>query len=474
VALAWSFTTQSTRPTLPALAALPQQLGLSTAVTHLSTTLTPFVKDSANNPYPYDQIGTVYLGRLSLPDALTGPGGRLDLSNAQPSEVPFLLVTPSASAPASGYPVVIWGHPLTGSRLTVLAIANAFAASGVAMLAVDLPRHGDRASCVGSKDSLALGGAASDDAACADSSTQRCSEVTGRCVARPGSSRTACRLPLQEPDDALCYIAGQGLCLADGLCEGGSFKEDSSSGLPLISGWDFIGSDFFVNRDHLLQPVAELAQLIRVLEAEGASSLNAQLGARRLDKEHIHYAGMSLGGMTGALAASVTPRVHRVVLNATGADLPSILLDGLTPEARASFLTRVAEAGLTPGTPAFDQFIGILRWVLDPGDSANQVPALVSGPEVPTDRRVLIQYVDADPVIPNANTQRLISSANRVAAGPAALVRPHTAPTTVSGRDRHAFLLTGASQNVSDPAHQQLTRGAQQEAVRFITTGSPE
>jgi pimeloyl-ACP methyl ester carboxylesterase len=474
VALAWSFTTQSTRPTLPALAALPAQMGLTTAVTNLSTTLTTFVKNNSNNPYPYDRLGNVYLGRLSLPDALTGPGGRLDLEHARPTEVPFLLTTPSSSAPASGYPVVIWGHPLTGSRLTALAIANAFAASGVAMLAVDLPRHGDRASCVGSKDSLALGGATSDDAACEDASTQRCSEVTGRCVSRPGSARTTCRVPVGQPDDALCFIAGEGLCLSDGFCEGGTFKEDPSTGLPLISGWDFIGSDFFVNRDHFMQPVAELAQLVRIIEAQDAGSLNAQLGTRRLDSGRIHYAGMSLGGMTGALAASATPGVHRVVLNAAGADFPSILLDGLTPEARASFLARVAAAGLTPGTPAFDQFIGILQWVLEPGDAASQAPALLSGPGAPADRQVLVQYVEGDPIIPNANTLRLVSSANRAPTAPSAAVRQHTAPASVSGRDRHGFLLTGANRNVTDTAHQQLTQNAQQQAVRFITTGSPE
>jgi hypothetical protein len=472
VVLAFGYTTQSTRTVVEALAALPQQMGaaLPTAVTHMNDDLTqvltphPVLGDSVNqNPFPSDKIGAVYFGRMSLPDPQTGPEGTIDLANVKVVEAPFVLTLPAAAAPAAGYPVVVWGHPLTSYRMSMLGLANALAGSGKALLAIDLPRHGDRATCVGAKDALGIQPATSDDDACADAAAQKCetsaaSPSYGRCVARVAADRASCSYSpvpavITITDDAGCFAQDQGRCLPDGKCEGGTWKAVDNQ--PAISGWNFINSNFFSVRDNLLTPVSDLAQIVRVIEATGPGSLSATLGASKLDPAQIDYVGMSFGGVTGAIASSFAPKVRRVALNAAGADLPSLLLYGLTPEAQGAFLAGAAENGLTMGTPAFDQFIGILRWILDPADAANQARFALEGAGAPATRAVLIQYVEGDPVMPNANTERLIAAASAAAKKPA--VVKNTGAPAVVGADRHAYLITGLMEGAT-AAHQRRPR----------------
>lgn len=481
VALAWTFTTQSTRPVLQWLAALPTALDVPTAVTHWSTTLTTLAKNDQANPFPYDRIGNLYTGRLSLAQVTPGEAGALDATKAKVVQAPFLLVLPVVESgdPAS-YPVVVFQHPLTSTRMTVLGLANKVANAKMALLAIDLPRHGDRASCIGAKAATALAGATSDDAACSggqvcDTNPDR--ETYGRCIPAGGPGGLMCSSLLDPTlrDDAVCYAAGQGLCMSNGLCEGGTFAEDAD-GQPLISGWDFISSNFFATRDNVLQGAADLAQLVRVLKATGTGSMNARTG-NKLDAANLHLVGMSLGGMVGASAASVNPDVQRVALNAAGSDLPSALAYGVTPEAQAAFLSGLAASNpdAVKGSEAFDSTLNILRWILDPADAAVQVDRSVRGPEVSPLRQVLVQYIQDDPVLsPRGNNERVLACANRDAGTPQALSAVNgTDPKFdgITGRERHGYLLLGAKRT-ADATFQELTGGAQDQVVQFLQSGS--
>jgi dienelactone hydrolase len=490
VTLAWSATTQSIRDMAEQLAQLPNATALTTEVTHLNSDLTNVLAPSSlysavnQNPFPYDNLGRVYIGRLQLPHYPTAADGRIDFAQPRTVEVPFILTLPKAApaAGSAGYPVVVWGHPITSYRLSLLGIANGLAGRGMATLSIDLPHHGERASCVGAKDSLALAGATTDDAACIDPATQMCQSnralpAYGRCVARAAASRKSCTyspLPLLTlQDDAGCFAQDQGFCLADGKCEGGTWKKTADN-QPAISGWDFIDGNFFVTRNNVLQSVADLAQLVRVLQASDARSLRKQLETAnandKLDPARIHYVGMSLGGITGAVATSAVPAVKRVVLNAAGADLPGVLLTGLTPEARAAFLEKLAASGFVQGTPEFDQFINVLRWVMDPADPANQAGALV---HASAERQVLVQYITRDPVIPNSNSERLYSAAARGATAPALRKVVNDAPDSVGGPDRHGYLVTGAATAVlAGSPLKTVTTQAQTQVGNFLQNGS--
>src|SRR6185295_9713630 len=63
--------------------------------------------------------------------------------------IPLLLTVPNANAPngagvkpANGWPVVIFQHGITRSRLDAIAISAAMAQAGWVVAAVDLPLHG--------------------------------------------------------------------------------------------------------------------------------------------------------------------------------------------------------------------------------------------------------------------------------------------------------------------------------------------
>ncbi len=57
--------------------------------------------------------------------------------------VPYLFLAPASAPPAGGYPVAIFQHGIGGRKEQVLAMANAVCAAGYAVIAIDLPLHGD-------------------------------------------------------------------------------------------------------------------------------------------------------------------------------------------------------------------------------------------------------------------------------------------------------------------------------------------
>lgn len=59
--------------------------------------------------------------------------------------VPFFFLAPAAAPPAGGYPVVIFQHGIGGRKEQVFALANAACTAGFAVIAIDLPLHGDLA-----------------------------------------------------------------------------------------------------------------------------------------------------------------------------------------------------------------------------------------------------------------------------------------------------------------------------------------
>ncbi len=58
--------------------------------------------------------------------------------------IPITIVLPKGSVPATGFPVVVFGHGLGGSRHDVLNLAEPLAAQGYALIAIDMWGHGSR------------------------------------------------------------------------------------------------------------------------------------------------------------------------------------------------------------------------------------------------------------------------------------------------------------------------------------------
>jgi len=350
--------------------------------------------------------------------------------------------------------------------------------------------HGERSSCTGAR---AILGLASDDLLCA-APNQRCNEdpLVGQCVAKDDSTRNLCSPG--PSGDAACAAAAQGRCVPDasslstGKCQNGDFLRASPGEPPLISGWNIFSlSNFFTTRDNFRQQVIDLSQLVRVIKSQA----NAFGGTGpKLDASRLGYVGQSLGGIEGALFNAVSPDTTNVVLNAPGGALSQIILISPSFVAQKKTLLATLKAqGMSTGTPAFDQFIGAIQWIIDPADPVNMGQRLTHSVDVApgvqapnANRRALIQFIEGDQTIPNALSFALVSAANR-----AFVPQPPnlgcTAPlfcyeftqagdgfdeTTVPLTNRHGFLLQPASSTVGAA----LTGKAQTQVAQFLTTGA--
>ena len=467
IALGWAFTTQSTTSVLQALHALPTALSASTTPNYVVPITDQVKAVMAGRSFPSENIGPIFEVQANTPFLLTGPSGTLNPAEARATRYPFMLFLPKTAAPAAGYPVAVFGHGLRSNRTTAIILANKLTGAGYAVAAMDTVFHGERSNCVGSAVFL---GTTTDDAACADPVNQRCeSDPTkvsyGRCVARTDATRAACDEAVRgtTPGDVYCSaVHSQGRCLADNKCEGGTFALDPATGAAKISGWNILNlGNLFATRDNFRHSVVDFAQFQRVLTSpELSTALSTTfepLGGAKIDATRVEYVGQSLGGILGTLISSVSPKVNRTVLNAPAGNLTGVLLTSprFSGE-RTAFLGQLATAGITPGIPAFDTFIGLANTILDPADPRNYAYGLENTPLAGTDpniHRALIQYIADDAVLPNPTTLSLIAAANRAKA-------PRTVATYLFPAEaaNHSFLAVNAT--------------AQDQVISFLKTGT--
>jgi len=454
------------------------------------------------------------VGRIVVANLLTDPQGVFNPANPRLETISFTVFFPSGSPPQGGWPVTVFGHALSRAQSDAFVLSSLFNSAGQAVIATDVIWHGDRTTCTGSSLFINLGinsdptcprTATSDDVACANPSTQFCCEdqscpllatSAGRCVARNPASRAACD-PASTggvPGDVYCRsrpTGNQGRCITNPdmtmSCEGGYFKLDSTPGgsVPCISGQNILNlTNLFATRDNFRQQVLDLSQLARVIQAFGPGSLNEQLSAnKKLNPNQISYAGMSLGGILGTLYTSVAPEIKNVVLNVPGSDLPTILLTSPTfKPAKDAFLATLAaqDPPILFGTPAFDDFIGVAKWILDPADPVNVAYGILNDPSMPTTRKALIQYITFDQVVPNPTTEELIQAAQQtVPTGRQVDLCKYDPPLCdqtidpncscpgpscgIPPNDRHGFLL-----NFSPRFRDSRTTRAQTQAANYI------
>jgi hypothetical protein len=477
LALAWSFTTQSTVTDLAKLHAIPSQLpaqAVPAAPLYLFD-VTGTIRDvvMAGAGLPRNNIGKIFEGQIIVPHTLTGTGGTINPNPAQFrfERVQFLLALPSAAAPTEGYPVTIFSHGLRSHRNTALPILNALTGAGHAVVSMDTVFHGERSSCVGITAQSGLGAIDSPDKACA-STSQRCETNTaspsyGRCVS---DTRNVCNPSSPATGDYACAAAGQGRCIGtsatEGMCEGGTFL--TSNNAVAISGWNMLNlTNLFATRDNFRQHTVDHAQLARVLAGTAIDDQLTAQGASTLDGNKINYVGQSLGSILGPLYTSVSPNVKNAAFNVPGSNLTGILLTSpafATP--RAGFLATLASQGVNPGTAQFDQFIGLAKMILDPADPINYIYHVENGASVPPGREAFIQYITEDQVVPNPLTAELIKSANdRASTKKVATFQftPTAAELTLD--KRHGFLLDFSG----NPT---ITTQAQTQVVNFLNTGT--
>jgi hypothetical protein len=527
LALAWAFTTESESAALDALHTYVGSAAYRDTLPTLPNGVVGLTDATAQYPAT-PGIGKIYAGVYVTPFALTGAGGTFNLANPVAEPVLFTLAVPplvgTMGMPGTGYPVTIFGHGITRDRNDLVALAGALGATGhQAVVAADAPWHGDRSSCSGSGAyAYATYYAAAhpndpmltepDDAACADPVSMKCNEdpLIGRCVARVDSPTTRPACPILPGDSTGilgCRALGLGSCGADGKCDGGDFARDGG-GRPLVSGWNMFSlTNFFATRDNLRQDVIDLSQLVQALRfgASMTTSLPIRItgaggeGVATVDPSKLNYVGQSLGGILGSLFNSVSPETTNVVLNVAGGDLPNLLLGAPAfAAAKATLLAGLAEQtpAIEPGTPAFDQFLTIAQWVLDPADPVNVSWRLTHPVNAPgttmssnPNRRAYVQFIEGDQTVPNASSLALVAAAARP--NPTTLASTFVPPnfgctpplycyefteagdgfdaTTAPLADRDAFLLSPPS-----PQSAAITTKAQTLAAMFVSAGTPQ
>ncbi|MCY1018877.1 hypothetical protein [Pyxidicoccus sp. MSG2] len=497
VNLAWAFTTQSTRSILQKLNAAP---GAVPADPYFLTDQTATLKASmAANKLDNADVGSAFVGAYLTPYLLSDDQGTLNRAAPRIDRIPFMLFTPKTPAPEGGFPVIVFGHGLTGNRTNILAVANKLNANGFAVAAIDSVQHGDRVSCAGisAASPVPYGDPASsaDDittpnGACSGGSTCDVtlnSPTYGRCVnaaaaidcdPRPTDPAT----PAALHGDLVCASQRQGRCVATsattGKCEGGDFlraSNDNARAVPVINAWNFLNlTNLFATRDNFRHAVVDAAQLTRVLATDSINARLSAVGAGTLNAAQMHYVGQSLGSLQGALTNSVNDKFRRVALNTAGGGLTDVLLTATNPTFvayRTGFNNLLASANRPVGTPAYDEFITLARTILDPADPRNYGYFLENGQAA--NRDAFIQYIKGDDVITNPVTDYLLGAANR--GGERAVQSYQFDVQPLPANVKHGFFtIFDPTLDATDPTAQFLKSvrdSAQQQVADFLKTG---
>lgn len=466
VAMAYTFRTQSITDVALLLGAAPyQQAGgvdvfPRAPVPALTASLTPA---QAGQKYGVPTSSGILTGVDHLVDTAIVTFDELDPATGAflsdpaagaATPIPALVAIPAGTPPAGGWPLVVFHHGLGQGRAHLLLIAGALASGGMASAAIDAAKHGDRSWC--EVDADCATGATCDHTVFGN---QGDAAPPGLCTA-PGLAYRPVQTGLPSCPALDCW--------------------DGTGGIALSSGSFLVAANFFRWRDTVRQDILDQSMLARVLTTpEGQAVLGAPI-----DPTRVHYVGQSLGSLEGTLDLAANPRFSRAVLNVGGGTWADI---GTTSPAFQPLVAQLlADLGITPGTPAYLQFLHVAKWVLDPADPLNFARHLVSSPlpnllqgGVQAPKVVLGQAARCDSVVPNPTNQELYGLVGLAPLAPTttsatAGLQWFMADTTTAcpadgstgaGGASHGFLL--------DFANPSLTTQAQASAVGFLLGAAP-
>ena len=331
-------------------------------------------------------------------------------------KAPMLVTVPNASSgqvkPAAGWPVVIFQHGITGNRTQALALADAMAAIGYAVVSIDKPLHG-------------------------------LTDVTS---------------PLYVENTGFGAIANER-----------TFDLDLQNNETGASGPDGIIDDsgaWFVNlgslltaRDNLRQSQADLSTLalnIPNMDVDGD-------GVPDFDGSNINFVGLSLGAMNGVPFLAVESTVSNAVLSVPGGGIAQLLSnsDSFGPVVRNG----LAAAGVEPDSADYEQFLLIAQTVLDSADPINW------GGLTAATNSVLLQQVKDDGVVPNAVATAPLSGTEPLIRimGLDAITETTTDPLGIRGAVR---MIQGGHGSLLDPtAGPTVTAEMQGQAASMISSG---
>jgi pimeloyl-ACP methyl ester carboxylesterase len=461
IALLWPVLTQSIWDEL---------VGIRAGILATGTVIPPAMSRSRTIPGqmilgPNTAVQSFHFGCVRTPMFLQKPTGTFQVDaqgniRVTPGFIPYVVSVPSAAPPATGYKVAIFSHDLGRWRYDMIGVANALAAGGYAVVAIDHPFHGDRTNMV-----LPNRGASPPDNGSMVQDVTAC-EMAIRLPTNPEAAGTGAQCPANAPADPIT-----------GDCQGGATK--IPSGQNMLS-----PANLFGTRDNFRQSAIDLMQLVQGLRLFKRAGSDTP----EFDVTQIAFVGQGLGGMVGTPFLATEPIVKVGVLNAAGGGIVNILRETQNPNLCSPVVTALRFVGIcTPpsvdggmagpcdcqATAAYIQFGAIAQWILDRADAINYAYNLIerplwcdsaagptlcgaSGAGAPLAKKILLQKIADDDVIPNSTTYAL-----RGAVGPKSCYR-ELSGAPPDGGSPHGFLINPQSPAVVD---------AQTQMASFIASG---
>ncbi|HEY5926137.1 MAG TPA: alpha/beta fold hydrolase [Kofleriaceae bacterium] len=273
--------------------------------------------------------------------------------------IPITIVLPQGSVPATGFPVVVFGHGLGASRHDVLSLAEPLAAQGYAVVAIDMWGHGSRFNPIDTGNNLGSKTGFSGDPA-----------------------------------------------LRDG------FGDDTglSAYLDFFEGFLNISAI----RDSIRQSTLDMSRVAQLIQ--NSPSLAALAGPYatepKFDPTRVAYLGQSFGTIIGTNLAALEPSIDLFVLNVAGGGL----LDHIFPNSPyiGDLALPFAEIlyGVSGSVDRFHPLVGALQAIFDGADSLTFARHVLRDRftienQVVGRRHVVILEVMGDEIMPNIATEAL-------------------------------------------------------------------
>jgi hypothetical protein len=396
---------------------------------------------SALSVFP-GSVGTIAFGSFHSPNYETPYAfiPQVATKNGNPkvqseSQLYFVLFLPAGAKPATGWPVVIFGHAFDDSKQGgPFAVASTMASRGIATIAITSVGHGG-----GPLGTLVV------------------DENSGGSVTLPAGGR--------------------------GVDQNGDGQIGAFEGLFALP--PFLSVAF---RDGVRQTAVDLMQLDRLIQS--GMDVDGD-GMADLDGSQVSYAGQSLGGIVGSVFLATDPGVKSGVLNVPGgpivdvarlsprfnsiageilaAHVPSLAnLGGISFDSNIPLRDQPPVVNTVLGANAIQEYFDVVSWIGQSGDPLAFVPHIRKQPlEGETAKAVIIQFAKGDEVVPNPTTTALIRAGNL--SDRTTYFRNDIAYSLGVGfdKDPHTFLTNLGG----TPPVAQIAVGAQEQMAVFFSSG---
>jgi hypothetical protein len=339
-------------------------------------------------------LAAIYEAQLATVNLLDDATGAFnpDPTKAKPEVIPVLLAVPVTAAASAAVgtcagslaplaaagkrcvPLAVFLHGIADWRGDMLMIADALAAKGIAVAALDLPKFGDRSWC--NPAGRTVPGLAQPVPECA-------AALGSQCVPNPAWANQG------DPPGARPGLCRKGSSITDPpgdltrapvLNVTGTFAFSPNAGKPIASSEYFVTANFFRLRDTFRQGYVDVSALVQAFAPPPAtppsgSAVFDDLFGRGLvlDPGRVYVIGHSGGAVQGTVHLAVNSRLSRGVLNALGATMVDALTNA--PSFKPQIDALFASIGVNRNDPAqaakYLQTISVAKWVLDPADPIN-------------------------------------------------------------------------------------------------------